>query len=125
VAHFADRGDKRGFVLATFAFFTLFPLVLLVSQSFWPLVLAFVVRGLKEFGEATRKALIVELAPRGREELTFGAYYFVRDSVVTLAALGGAALWMISPTLNLLAAAACGLAGTIGFGLGRRSRSGR
>ena len=46
--------------------FTLFPLVLLFSKSFGMLVVAFVLRGLKEFGEPTRKALILELSPEGR-----------------------------------------------------------
>ena len=67
VAHFADKGAKKPFVLATFVFFTLFPLVLLFSRSFWPLLGAFVLRGLKEFGEPTRKALIMGPGPGGAE----------------------------------------------------------
>ena len=55
VAYLADRGQKKPFVQMTFVFFTLFPLVLLFCQSFWPLVGAFVLRGLKEFG--ARQAL--------------------------------------------------------------------
>ncbi|MCF8050742.1 MAG: hypothetical protein K9L59_05855 [Desulfobacterales bacterium] len=53
VAYLADQGSKKPFVLMTFVFFTLFPLVLLYSRSFEWLVLAFVLRGLKEFGEPT------------------------------------------------------------------------
>ena len=115
VAYFADRGAKKPFVLATFVFFTLFPLSLLFCQSFWPLVAAFVLRGLKEFGEATRKALILDLAPEDRKAITFGWYYLIRDSVVALAATGGAVLWWVSPAANLLAAFGCGLAGTVWF----------
>lgn len=115
VAHFADRLGKRPFVLTTFVFFTLFPLALLVSQSFWPLVGAFVLRGLKEFGDSTRKALILDLAPEGRQALTFGAYYLVRDSIVAVAALAGGPLWVLAPEVNLIAAAACGAAGTVWF----------
>ncbi len=115
VAWLADRGRKKPFVVATFVFFTLFPLVLLASRSFWPLVGAFVLRGLKEFGEPTRKALIMELAPAGRKAATFGLYYLLRDVVVSLAAFGGAFLWRIDPAVNLLAAFACGLAGTLWF----------
>ncbi|MFH1103555.1 MAG: MFS transporter, partial [Actinomycetota bacterium] len=63
VAAFADRLEKKPFVVATFVFFTAFPLVLMVSRSFGWLVVAFVVRGLKEFGEPTRKTLIMELSP--------------------------------------------------------------
>lgn len=115
VAHFADKGAKKPFVVITFGFFTIFPLVLLVSQSFWPLVGAFVIRGLKEFGEPTRKALIMDLAPEGRKAATFGFYYLVRDVVVSLAAFGGAWLWLISPTANFLIASAFGLIGTLVF----------
>ncbi len=115
VAWFADRGRKKPFVVATFCFFTLFPLVLLYSTSFWPLVGAFVLRGLKEFGEPTRKALIMELAPEDRKAGTFGLYYLLRDSVVSVAAFGGAFLWRIDPAVNLWTAFGCGVAGTVWF----------
>ncbi len=115
VAHFADRGAKKPFVLLTFVFFTLFPLLLWFSRSFWPLVAAFVLRGLKEFGEPTRKALIMDLAPEGRKAATFGLYYLLRDVVVSLAAFGGAFLWLISPAANFFSAFACGLLGTLFF----------
>jgi len=115
VAWLADRGRKKPFVVATFLFFTLFPLVLLVSRSFWALAAAFVLRGLKEFGEPTRKALIMDLAPEDKKAGMFGLYYLIRDVIVSAAALGGAFLWQMSPTMNLLAAAACGFAGTIYF----------
>ena len=115
VAHFADRLGKKPFVLATFGFFTLFPVVLLGAQSWWPLVLAFVVRGLKEFGEPTRKALIMDLAPEGRKAAMFGLYYLVRDVVVSFAALGGAGLWWVSPRLALGVACGFGMVGTAWF----------
>jgi MFS family permease len=117
VAYLADRGAKKPFVLATFAFFTLFPLALYYSRSFVPLVFAFALRGLKEFGEPTRKTMIMELAPEGRKAEVFGLYYLVRDLFVSAAALGGAFLWMLGPAVNFLAAFAFGLAGTIGFAL--------
>lgn len=115
VAYFADKTQKKPFVVITFINFTLFPLALMFCQSFWPLVLAFVLRGLKEFGEPTRKALIMDLAPAGREAGMFGLYYLIRDSIVSLAAFGGAFLWMISPEANLLAAVAFGAIGTVWF----------
>lgn len=115
VAHFADRSHKKPFVVATFLFFTAFPLVLLFSRSFWPLALAFVIRGLKEFGEPTRKALIMDLAPEGRKAGMFGLYYLVRDVIVSVAAFGGAFLWQISPATNFLAAAGFGIMGTLWF----------
>jgi hypothetical protein len=104
-------------VVTTFLFFTFFPLVLLFCQSFSWLVLAFILRGLKEFGEPTRKALIMDLAPEHRKAAMFGLYYLLRDVIVSAAAFGGAFLWQIGPTINFLVAFSCGLAGTIGFAL--------
>lgn len=115
VAWLADRGSKKPFVAVTFVFFTLFPLALLFSQSFWPLLAAFVLRGLKEFGEPTRKALIMDLAPEGRKAAMFGLYYLMRDTIVSVAAFGGAALWLISPAVNFLTAFGFGVVGTAWF----------
>ena len=141
VAYLADKNTKKPFVVATFGFFTMFPLVLLFSHSFWMMVVAFIVRGFKEFGEPTRKALILDLAPEGKKASTFGVYYLLRDVVVSVAAFGGALLWdqasaarlfemlhlsgdwlsgitaFASPTTNLLAAFAFGLLGTLYFAL--------
>jgi MFS family permease len=116
VAHLADKYGRVPFVLATFVFFTLFPLSLLVAQNFWLLVPAFIVRGLKEFGEPARKALIIgEAAPEIRSR-TYGAYYLIRDCIVTGASFLGAWLWSISPQANFIGAATCGLIGTVCFG---------
>jgi MFS family permease len=115
VAALADRMGKKPFVALTFIFFTLFPAMLYFSRSFGALAAAFVVRGLKEFGEPTRKALIMDLAPEERKAGMFGLYYLLRDTVVSVAAFGGAFLWMISPGLNFFVASACGLAGTVWF----------
>ena len=115
VAYLADRGQKKPFVQMTFVFFTLFPLVLLFCQSFWPLVGAFVLRGLKEFGEPTRKALIMDLAPENRKAGMFGLYYLLRDMVVSVAAFGGAYLWIIGPEVNLWVAFGFGVLGTCWF----------
>ncbi|MEI8243075.1 MAG: MFS transporter [bacterium] len=117
VAYMADRFGKKPFVLITFAFFTLFPLALLQAQSIWLLLPVFVLRGLKEFGEPTRKALIMDLAPEGRKAAMFGLYYLVRDVIVAFAAFGGALLWRVSPELNLLVAFGFGVLGTIWFAL--------
>jgi len=117
VAHFADRTHKKPFVVATFAFFSIFPIALLYAHSFWPLVIVFVIRGLKEFGEPTRKALIMDLAPEGRKAGMFGLYYLVRDVIVSVAAFGGAFIWDVSPEGNLLLATAFGVLGTIWFAI--------
>jgi MFS family permease len=115
VAYMADRFGKKPFVLITFVFFTCFPIALLFSHSLWPLIVAFVLRGLKEFGEPTRKALIMDLAPEGRKAAMFGLYYLVRDVLVACAAFGGGLLWSISPELNLQVAFVFGVLGTMWF----------
>ncbi len=115
VAYLADRSGKKPFVLITFGFFTLFPLVLLFANRFEIFVIAFIIRGLKEFGEPTRKALIMDLAPEDRKASVFGAYYLLRDVIVSIAAFSGALWWSISPQANFLAAFAFGLLGTLWF----------
>jgi MFS family permease len=115
VAYLADRGTKKPFVLITFAFFTLFPLALLYSRSLEMLVAAFILRGLKEFGEPTRKALIMDLSPDSCKAGMFGLYYLIRDVFVAVAALAGAFLWQIGPETNLITAFVFGILGTVGF----------
>jgi MFS family permease len=117
VAWMADRTTKKPFVTMTFVFFTLFPLVLMMCRSFDWLVPAFILRGLKEFGEPTRKSLIMDLAPDSCKAGMFGLYYLVRDVFVSVAALGGAFLWQISPETNFTVAFAFGVIGTAGFAL--------
>jgi MFS family permease len=112
-SYFADKSQREPFVLLTFIMFTLFPISLLISRSFNMLVIAFLIRGLKEFGDTSRKALIVSYADPQRRGQTVGAYYLVRDVIVSLGAIIGAWLWHIGPQLNFLAAAAFGVAGTI------------
>ena len=115
VAWLADRGAKKPFVVMTFVFFTAFPLVLLFSRSFPALVAAFILRGLKEFGEPTRKSLILDLAPADARARTFGLYYLIRDVIVAIAAWGGAWLWQLAPQINLIAATIFGALGTLWF----------
>jgi MFS family permease len=115
VAHLADRHGQRPFVLATFGFFTLFPVSLLWADSFGWLAVAFAVRGLKEFGEPARKALIIAQARPELRARTYGAYYLIRDSLVTLGSFVGAWLWSLSPRANFIGAAVCGGLGTLWF----------
>jgi MFS family permease len=115
VAHLADKYGRRPFVLVTFLFFTLFPLTLLWAHSFGWLALAFAVRGLKEFGEPARKALIIGEAVPELRARTYGAYYLIRDCVVTSVSILGAWLWSLSPRANFIGAALCGTLGTVWF----------
>jgi MFS family permease len=115
VAYYADRYFKKPFIIITFIFFTIFPLMIYFSKSFALLLVAFIIRGLKEFGEPTRKALIMDLAPENSKAETFGTYYLFRDVVVSIAALSSAFLWNISPFTNFITAFICGLIGTVWF----------
>jgi len=115
VAHLADKYGRRPFVLITFIFFTLFPVTLLWAHSFAWLALAFVVRGLKEFGEPARKALIIGEATPELRARTYGAYYLIRDCTVTSGSFLGAWLWSVSPQANFIGAASCGVLGTLWF----------
>jgi len=108
----ADRYGKEPFVIATFVMYTLFPLVLAWAHSFPIFALAFAVRGLKEFGEPARKSLIVSYSPAGARAATVGAYYLIRDSVVTSGSFIGAGLWLLGPTTNFLSAVGVGVVAT-------------
>lgn len=117
IAVLADKTTKKPWVLITFINFTLFPLVLYFSRSFPALIVAFILRGMKEFGEPTRKALIMDLAPENAKAITFGTYYLIRDVVVSIAAFSSALLWNISPGTNFMTAFFCGLVGTLYFAI--------
>jgi MFS family permease len=118
----ADRYGKEPFVVATFVMYTIHPLVLAASHTFPLFAVAFAVRGLKEFGEPARKSLIVSYSPPAARAATVGAYYLIRDSVVTAGSFAGAALWQLGPKVNFLAAAAVGALATLVYvsGLLRR-----
>jgi MFS family permease len=112
-AHYADRQGREPFVIVTFMMFTLFPISLLMSRSFAALVIAFLIRGLKEFGDTSRKALIIGYSESAKRGQMIGAYYLVRDLIVSTGAILGAFLWQLGPRLNFLGATALGVAGTI------------
>jgi MFS family permease len=112
-SHFADRHRREPFVIATFVMFTLFPISLLVSRSFSALVIAFIIRGFKEFGDTSRKALVIGYCQPQHCGQMVGTYYLVRDLIVSVGAILGAYLWKLGPGLNFLGAAALGVAGTI------------
>jgi hypothetical protein len=57
--------------------------------------------------------LIVAYCDAQRRGQLVGAYYLVRDLIVSVAAILGAYLWNLNPSLNFLGAAAFGAAGCI------------
>jgi MFS family permease len=113
----ADRTGRKPFVIATFIAFSLFPLAVVLAQSFAGLIGAFVVGGLRELGEPARKALIVELSRPSLRARSIGLYYLVRSVSITPAAFVGGLLWKVAPTLPFHIAAAVGLLGTVAFAL--------
>jgi MFS family permease len=112
-SHFGDKYRREPFVIVTFVMFTLFPISLLMSRSFSALIIAFAIRGFKEFGDTSRKALIIGYSEVERRGQMIGAYYLVRDLIVSGGAIVGAYLWALGPALNFLGAAAFGVAGVI------------
>lgn len=123
VASFSDRIERKPFVVITFIFFTIFPVILYFSHNFTALIIAFVVRGLKEFGEPTRKAIILDLCPAEAKARGYGLYYFVRDFIVSFAAFLGGWLWKQNPAINLITASIFGITGTLLFSVYGKSTS--
>jgi MFS family permease len=121
-SHFADKHGREPFVLATFGFFTLFPVALWLSGSFTLLVVAFAIRGLKEFGDTSRKALIIGYCAPERRGQMIGAYYLVRDLLVSTGAILGAWLWKLGPGANFIGAAIFGVCGTAVYLIALRLR---
>jgi MFS family permease len=116
VAYFADQKRKKPFVSITYLFFAIFPVALWLSTNFALLIIAFIIRGLKEFGEPTRKSLIMDLSPQGQKPVYFGSYYFYRDVIVTGSAFLGAFLWKYStPGVTFVMSALFGVAGLLVF----------
>lgn len=111
-AALAGRLEKKPFVIATFLFFTAFPIAVVLSRSFGQLAIAYAIGGLREIGEPARKALIVDLAGEQSRGRTVGVYYAIRGFAVAGAAAVGGALWTVRPSLTFEVAALLGAAGT-------------
>jgi MFS family permease len=116
-ARLADRFGRKPFVVATFIAFSMFPIAVVLSHSFATLVVAFIVGGLREIGEPSRKALIVDLAEPHLRARSVGLYYLLRSLAITPAAFVGSLLWRITPMFPFYVAGAIGLAGTALFAL--------
>jgi len=114
-AKVADRVGRKPFVVATFVCFALFPVAVIVATSFAALVVAFVVGGLREIGEPSRKAMIVDFAAPHLRARTVGLYYLVRSLAITPAAALGGLLWKVEPQATFVTAGAIGIIGTIVF----------
>ena len=62
------------------------------------------IRGFKEFGDTSRKALIIGYCEPQHCGQMVGSYYLVRDLIVSIGAIVGAFLWKLGPGLNFLGA---------------------
>ena len=111
----SDRGGRKRFVTATFLFFALFPIAVVLARSMTSLVAAFVVGGLREVGEPSRKAMIVGMAEPAVRARSIGLYYLVRSLAISPAAFLGGLLWNIDPAVPFIVAGAIGLAGAVVF----------
>ena len=113
----ADRVGRKPFVIVTFFSFALFPLAVMFANNFGFLILAFVIGGLREIGEPSRKAMIVDSAREDLRARSVGLYYLIRSLSITPAAAIGGLLWKISPQVPFVVAGVIGLIGTIVFTL--------
>jgi MFS family permease len=110
---------KKPFIGLTFVFFALYPLALVTlgpSYGIAGLIIAFVIGGLREFGEPARKAMITELAPPEYRTQAIGMYWATRSIGVTLAPLVGGVIWVcFGPEAMLWTAGSLGLVGAAWF----------
>ena len=114
-AKIADRVGRKPFVIATFICFALFPVATATASSFRWLIVAFIIGGMREIGEPSRKAMIVDLAEANMRARTVGLYYLVRSLAIAPAAAIGGLLWKFTPSMPFLLAGVVGLIGTIVF----------
>jgi MFS family permease len=111
----ADSIGRKPFVIATFLSFALFPFAVILARSYAALVVAFIIGGLREIGEPSRKAMIVDFARADVRARSVGLYYLIRGLSITPAGVIGGLLWNISPRVPFITAAVIGLIGTIVF----------
>jgi len=114
-AKVAARVGRKPFVIATFFCFALYPITVILAHDFRALILAFIVGGLREIGEPSRKAMIVDFAGQQLRGRTVGLYYLIRSLSITPASAIGGLLWRVRPETPFVAAGLIGVAGTLLF----------
>jgi MFS family permease len=114
-AKIAPRVGRKPFVIATFFCFALYPITVILAHNFGALILAFIVGGLREIGEPSRKAMIVDFAGQQLRGRTVGLYYLVRNLSITPASAIGGLLWKVRPEIPFVIAGLIGVAGTLLF----------
>jgi MFS family permease len=116
-AKLADRIGRKPFVIATFICFALFPVAIVLSSGFASLVVAFIIGGLREIGEPSRKAMIVDFAEPHLRARTVGLYYLIRSLSISPSAAIGGVLWKIAPQTPFFLAGIVGVIGALVFAL--------
>jgi len=101
--------------VVTFLSFALFPVAIIIASNFAWLIVAYAIGGLREIGEPSRKAMIVDLAHDNIRARSVGLYYLVRSLSITPAAAIGGLLWKIAPQVPFVIAGLIGLIGTVVF----------
>ncbi len=114
-AKISDRLGRKPFVIATFLCFAFFPVAVVLTPDFRWLLGAFIIGGLREIGEPSRKAMIIDLAERNLRARTVGLYYLVRSLSITPASAIGGLLWKIHPQIPFFVAGIIGIIGTFLF----------
>jgi MFS family permease len=114
-ARMAGRFGRKPFVIATFLCFAFFPVAVVLAPDFRWLVCAFIIGGLREIGEPSRKAMIVDLAQHNLRARTVGLYYLVRSLSITPASAIGGLLWQVRPQTPFFVAGIIGIVGTLLF----------
>jgi len=115
IARMSDTRDRRPFVAITFLFFALFPALVAISKGLSMLLLAFLVAGLREAGEPSRKAMIVDLASESARGSQVGLYYSIRGFAVMPGSVIGALLWSISPHMPFVVGSVIAFTGLLIF----------
>ncbi|HEX8766470.1 MAG TPA: MFS transporter [Candidatus Acidoferrum sp.] len=113
----ADRVGKKPLVVATFLCFAFYPIAVILANNFRGLVFAFILGGLREIGEPSRKAMIVGFAQPQLRARTVGLYYLVRSLSITPASVIGGLLWKVRPETPFVIAGIVGALGTLLFAL--------
>lgn len=109
----ADFQGRQLPITLTFIAFAVFPVAVYFADSMPLLVLAFLIGGLKEFGEPARKSLITDLADPARMGRSVGVYYTIRNLLVVPAGALGGFLWQYSVEFPFLVASGVGLLGVL------------
>ena len=114
-AKLAERIGPKPLVIATFLCFAFYPVAVILTHSFAGLISAFILGGLREIGEPSRKAMIVGFAQQQLRARTVGLYYLVRSLSITPSSVIGGLLWKVRPETPFVTAGIIGFLGTLLF----------